>query len=483
MKNIYIKIAGFIFFMSLIVSGCSDYLDINEDPDSPTYGQITESVLLPGILSSVSYELTGGYPARASSLWTQQIATTGTGRGISTLFLQDPDVNNTWKFTLYTGVLKNARLMQEKAIESESPQYEGIAYVVQAYGVSILADFWGDAPWSEALNDDIEKPVFDSQEELYTAIDDLLEKAISTLDAAINAGGTVNGDLLYNGDVEKWKKLAYSLRARYAMRLIYAKGDDQADMVLAYFEDGFASNQDDAGFVFEDKENANNPWVQWQDKWTNLFVNKFVIDKLEADSDPRVDAFALKSEAEDIIVGGENGAVIQLDSVSLLSTQNAQGALSGRGYYINNESAVDWMTYSELMFLASEAYLFKGDIVNAQDYLHKGIKANLQKIVSNGTLNIEESDMDQFANGFILPVDFESAQKMIIEQKYIANYLQIEPYNDYRRTGYPEIPLPEVHFNDQIPVRFPYPTDPILNNKANMPVVNYATDKVWWDQK
>ena len=59
------------FLLALLVSlsGCSNWLDINKDPDSPTEDVIIESVLLPGIETSVSFELAGGYPARYPNAW------------------------------------------------------------------------------------------------------------------------------------------------------------------------------------------------------------------------------------------------------------------------------------------------------------------------------------------------------------------------------------------------------------------------------
>tara|TARA_R110002049_G_scaffold14886_7_gene61962 strand:+ start:2847 stop:4304 length:1458 start_codon:yes stop_codon:yes gene_type:complete len=485
MKSIY-KNIGLILIILVgltTVMSCSDYLDINVAPDSPSDAQVTESVILPNVLAELSYELSGGYVARASSLWTAQIATTGEGRNISTLFLDDTDVNNTWQFSLYTGILKDAKLIEQKAIETGNTQYLGISKVIQAYGLSIVADLWNEAPWSEAYDLEIIKPKFDTQEELYNSIDQLLEAAITDIDSAITSGKIVYEDLLYNGDLNKWKKLAYSLRARFAMRLIYAKGDSQADLVLLYASNGFTSNDDDAGFAFEDKEDANNPWVQWADKWTDVYINTFIVDLLGLNTDPRLDAYALNNRSTQTITGAQNGTTIQSTSTSYVSIEKNLGTLNGQSYFMKNTSNIKWMSYSELLFLVSEAYLFKQDAPNAQINLRNAIKANLDELASNGILALTSTQIINFSDGFELPASFENSQKMIIEQKYIANFLQIEPYNDYRRTGYPDIPLPVANYSSQIPERFPYGTNSILNNADNVPVVNYQTDKVWWDQK
>lgn len=485
MKKININLSKYslLLLLSVILFGCSDYIDVNTDPDSPSDDQVTEDVLLSGILSEAFYELAGGYPARASSLWTAQIATGGESRDISTLFLDDSDTNNTWQFTLFTGVLKDTGNMIAKAQVNGNSQYIGVGKVIQAYGISILADFWGQAPWSEAFDSDIAKPKFDSQESLYTSIDLLLGEAISALNTAISNGDNISNDLLYEGDLTKWKKLASSLRARYALRLTYAKGETaQADLALSYLSDGFASNADDAGFAFEDKEDANNPWAQWQDKWNDIFINQFMIDLLTPNSDPRLNAYALNEDTNSI-VGAQNGTTIQPASTSMVSNIKADGDLNGTGYFIENDSKVDLMTYSELLFIAAEAHALKSTFTTAQTFLRNAIKANLDKMVANNVIDLTGTEISNFVNSFILPTNIEDAQKIIIEQKYIANFLQIEPYNDYRRTGYPNLPLPVVAFSPQIPERFPYSSNPILNNKDNVPDINYQTDKVWWDKK
>lgn len=484
MKNLYSTYLkpSTILLLTLLLQGCSDYLDINTNPDSPSDSQVTEEVLLPGILSGFSYELVGGYFARTSSLWTAQVAVTGESRGLSTLVLQDTDVNNSWEFSLYTSVLKNAKLLEQKAEVNENLGYAGLAKVIQAYALSITADFWNAAPWSQAFDPSIGKPSFDSQEDLYLAIDTLLEDGITELVGAMESSETIEGDILYGGDLLKWREMAYALRARYAMRLVYAKGQGQADLAIGYVEKSFSSNDRNASFVFEDKESANNPWVQWEDKWTDVFINKFMVELMESNQDPRLSAYALQ-QTDGNIVGGENGTVIQLNGTSQVSIRTAVGALNANTYFVENDSSVNWFSFDELMFIAAEGYLFKGDYGNAELFMKRGVRANLEKIASQGVLTFDDSDIDNYLNSIIFPTTFEAGQKMIIEQKYIAGFLQIEPYNDYRRTGYPEVPLPVTAFNNQIPERFPYPTNPILNNTENVPDVNYVTDKVWWNQK
>jgi hypothetical protein len=74
---------------------------------------------------------------------------------------------------------------------------------------------------------------------------------------------------------------------------------------------------------------------------------------------------------------------------------------------------------------------------------------------------------------------------MIIEEKYILNFLSTEVWNDYRRTGYPPLSAADIDnptYNN-IPLRFMYAADVKQNNPQNEPEVNWLTDPVWWDKK
>jgi len=74
-----------------------------------------------------------------------------------------------------------------------------------------------------------------------------------------------------------------------------------------------------------------------------------------------------------------------------------------------------------------------------------------------------------------LPTDFESAQKMIIELKYLGNFLSVETYNDYRRTHYPDLVMPMDAEYSNVPYRMPYGTSSNLYNKDNVPTVSIST--------
>jgi hypothetical protein len=67
-----------------------------------------------------------------------------------------------------------------------------------------------------------------------------------------------------------------------------------------------------------------------------------------------------------------------------------------------------------------------------------------------------------------------------MEEKSIANFLSIENYNDWRRTGFPVLPPVPNPFIPYVPLRFPYPLAEVISNKQPQQTLTTA-DPVWWD--
>lgn len=92
-------------------------------------------------------------------------------------------------------------------------------HIYKVYLISILTDIYGDVPYSEAGKGFLEgkfTPHYDTQEEIYNGFFLELTTAVANLDAGKDK---ITGDVIFKGDVAKWKKLANSLRLRFAMRI------------------------------------------------------------------------------------------------------------------------------------------------------------------------------------------------------------------------------------------------------------------------
>jgi hypothetical protein len=481
-----------VFFLIGSLASCGNWLDVNDNPDTPTDEVVSESVLLPGIISTISYELTGGFPARYANAWVGQFSLNGLAPDIQTFKILDVDVNNTWEYTLYTNVLKNSKLLITKAEQNGNKYYAGIGKVLTAYSLAITTDLWGEVPWTEALDvENYPKPKYDSQESVYASIFSLLNEAISNFDYTEDQSDKPGSDdLLFSGNMSSWKKFAYSLIARYQMRLSYAKdGEDQADLVLSALNNSFISNAEDADFEYYDKTGEENPWYQWMSKYNTLYLDTNIYIVLKKYNDPRLDIFA------DMTYAGQTGEILPHRNGLLTTTAGVTSKLAierttydngeeVQPYFITKSTSLPFITYAEICFLKAEAYLWKGNYPNAEQSMRDGIKASLSKVQLDNSpaLNVEQID-DYISSLPALPSNFEGAQKMIIEMKYVANFLSLENYNDYRRTHYPDLIMPIDAEYDHVPYRMPYATSPKLYNKDNVPSIEIDKDKVWWDKK
>jgi len=491
MKAIY-KIFGILILLGYLTS-CSNWLDVNVNPDSPSEGVITESVLLPGIISTVSYEISGGFPARYTNAWVGQFAINALGPDRQTFKILDSDTDNPWVFTLYTNVLKNCNILMKEAEANGNTHYLGIGQTLMAYSLAVTTDLWGNVPLTEAFQPlEFPTPKYDDQESVYAAIFKLLDDAMVNLNStASQMVAPGDDDLLFQGDLSRWKKLASSLKARYAIRLTYANGGAaQADIALAALANGIESNEEDADFTYFNTTGAENPWYQWYSKFNLLYLDTNMYNVLIKYNDPRINVYAEPAYGGDKIgqiVPHRNGMLTTIPGVtsklSIERTEYDEGEPVSP-CFITKSTPWPLITFSEVCFLKSEAYLWKGDYVNAYKYLKEGTKANLMKL-QKGNVNVfTQAQAETFANLLpALPTTFEAAQQMIIELKYVANFLSVENYNDYRRTHYPVLVMPIAAQYDNVPYRLPYATSAKLYNKDNVPTVSINTDKVWWDKK
>jgi hypothetical protein len=479
--NIF-KIAIIFIITGFLSVSCEDWLDINTDPNSPSESTMTENVYLPGIEATIIYELAGGFTARYPNYWMLQIGRDALGPDFATYDIDESDVNNTWTYTVYTNALKNAVKLTRLAEENGNLYYAGISKVISAYILAITADCWGSIPWSQAFQPlGYPTPEFDSQESVYNSIFGLLDDAIANFNAPEDQQDLLPGDedYIYGGDVALWKKLAYTLKARFAMRLTYAPGKTgaaQADIVLASLSNGITSDNENPGITFESTSGAEAPWNQWWVKWESVYMwaNEFMVNLMNSKNDPRRGVYFTEVDTGGF-VGHRTGTLVP--SIAYSDT-NIISKFSD--YILAPDQTVFLITYDEAKILEAEAYLWKSMFTEAKTALDEAITSNMTR------LGVDIADIQAYIAGLgALPAGFESAQRMIIEEKYVINFLSTEVWSDFRRTGYPVMSSADIdnptHTN--IPLRFMYPADVKQNNPKNEPDVNWLTDHVWWDNK
>lgn len=501
------------------LSSCDKFLDVNEDPVNPT--SVNEAELLTGIEANFSFMVLGGYPVRVSSSW-MGYTTYPIAQSYDDYYVTENDANNTWASFSYTPVMNNCKILVEQAEAKDKHYYAAIAKIIWAYNTSILTDMFGNIPFTQALDQtQYPFPVYDSQEVVYENIQRLLDEAIAHIDNP-NQSSEVPGadDLILNGDMQKWKKLAYSLKGRYYMRLTYAPGKtaaEQSQLALNALNQGLQSNDDNVMYKYSTDLLQENPWNQYavNGRWNDFTSISGVYAQEIATGlvDLRLIVHARKEDPTRNSFEEQSGA--------LFLSSSTYGSGSPLGVmYADPDSPLPYMLYSEVSFLKAEANYLLGNKQAAKDNLIEGVladfdfvKPSFDKIaktaLDDSVLNnpvIVQNFIDQYMfsiRGFNPADDTEQdpfIYKRIAREKYIAGFLTMEPYNDYRR--YKKVngenildlnlersaSILNIRFGyEGLPYRFPYPSSEWQYNAENVGQQNVPlgyesmTIPVWWD--
>ena len=197
--------------LALSFASCEDYLDVNDNPnealDAPA-----ENVMVSAMVSVMVAH--SGEDARLAGMWTQQF--TGVDRQYAAFDVYNVTTSDFDWGKYYYGIIEQSKIVIDKSTATGNNLDLGIAKVMQAHSYGMMASVYGDIPFTESNQfPDIENPKFDGQVSVYSNVQDLLDGAIVNLQ---NSTGLIaSADLFYGGDLLKWTKLAYSMKARFYM--------------------------------------------------------------------------------------------------------------------------------------------------------------------------------------------------------------------------------------------------------------------------
>ncbi|GAA0525786.1 SusD/RagB family nutrient-binding outer membrane lipoprotein [Chitinophaga japonensis] len=448
----------------LFTGSCKKFIDVNEDPNRPT--AVGEAAILAPAELAISHGLHGGNAAIIVQEYLQVIALNQPVPNAGTYFMQHTNIDVDWT-TLYATCLNNLVRLDSVASVNGNSNYRAIARVLQAYCLGFGTDLWGDIPYTQALQGEQNfTPAYDEQAAIYDRIQALLDGAIADIaqNSAVVPGGD---DYFYGGDMSKWEKLAYTLKARYYMHLTKAPGHSaatQAGLALAALEKGMASGDDDLKFDYDGIAGQENVWYSTFLSASTLILASGFVDTLKAHNDPRLSKM-VKPAAETGLYTGRQIGDIDVGSLEAYSrpTDFYQGA-AGNNYIV---------IYLEALFLKAEATLIQSGAAAAEPIYQEAIRTHMEQ------LGVSGSDITTYltARGTLTAAN---ALQRIMEEKKVANFLSVESFTDWRRTGYP-VMIKVPNALSEIPRRLLYPQAEIVANpQPEQDAV--LTDRVWWDQ-
>ncbi|WP_069131136.1 SusD/RagB family nutrient-binding outer membrane lipoprotein [Rhodohalobacter halophilus] len=473
-----IKLLSVFVLTTLMALGCSDYLDINEDPNNPT------SAPIEGLMYQTTFETTRNTQRVGSttSFFVQHFASPNTAT--STDIHEPVSYGGTWS-NLYFNIGDLVTLIGQ-ADEIGAPHYSGVAKVLKAYNLSLLVNMFGDVPYSEAFNSETLQPAYDSSESIYNVILQDINDAITELGAAESAASPAGDDMIFGGDLAAWTRTAYSLQARFLNH--YSKlGNYDPGAVLDAVDNGFTSNDDDFEMGFFDESNAsNNPWYRVAVNNAGLLLGGWLseqtVNQLNGDTygvfDPRIEFITEPVSDEDDprfgeYVGTRNGAGRGDDP-----EQGVRAVLAVGSYYASGPTdPLENMTYAELKFIEAEAALADNQPVRAYEAYEEGIRSHMEK------LGVDQAAIDDYWNEPEVSDVTQFGIDKIMKEKYIATFLNPETWNDARRYDYQyadfEAPVNSALGGEMIRL-VRYPDSELQRNEANVPNRS-MTDRVFWD--
>ena len=508
-KKNYLPIVLLLLF--ILANSCTKNFDtLNTDP---TKG----SSIAPGQqLTGASYYLDGGRAVVYANLYVLQpfvqymSGPWGMRGGSKYIRTTYPDA--IWTTFYGQSIKQLVDLIERNKADSAVVNYIAAARIMKVYIFSLLTDLYGDIPYSQAglgYYQSIYTAKYDKQQAIYTDFFSELDQAVKQFDAAKDA---IDNDIVYNGNIDQWKRLANSLRLRLAMRLTkvdLATAETQAKAAIA---GGLMQSADDnfkmihEAYAYPDlRGNGYAQALQESDTYLYSAGASTFVNYLKQNNDPRLPCYFVNQDAN----GTDITSLTHYISIDpgLYWWDNWGDFIAGDGTDIpqaNKFSTINrsfkelqssflHMGYAEVQFLLAEA-AYRGWASNASQYFQNGISAAIDQLNMYPDMTpVSASDKASYIAAH--PLDAGKEIQEINEQKWVALFPNgYEAYANYRRTGYPvlgaitDVGL-ESETNGVLPRRLFYPASEAYDNAANYNAAlqdlggsDNWLKSVWWDK-
>lgn len=486
MKNLKNKVVSALFIVAFLVSGC-EFADTNVDPSSVLSAPIDQQ--LTSLTVNVGF-LAGSDLNRYSSLIMQQYSGQTTGATTQMQFYEQyqivgSDLNNVWE-RMYATILNDAENIINGANANNSPHYSGVAKILKAYTYQLAVDTWGTIPYSDTqkLAANV-KPKYDLDETIYTDLISLLDQGIAEVNATSSTISPGTNSTIFPGAFStsktNWIKFANTLKLRIYLHYSekspsFAKS--KIDELVNGSTQFMISNADSFQMNFVDAANARNPIDQFEtNRVGNLVANAKLVSMMNSKTDPRRQFYFTQFPANSgSYLGAVSGAPAGPGNYSRLHTF-LRGSLTGTSY--TGSAPIRMLTFAEYNFIRAEAALRFSSPGTAQTFFQTGIKASMD---SAGVL---AGDISTYiATNGILTGSPAQQLEQIINEKFISNYgVVLEPWSDWRRTGYPTLTLPSNAVTTFVPRSLFYPQSEIDLNPENATQKKDMSVKVFWDTR
>lgn len=410
----------------------------------------------------------------------------------------------------YPSAVKTVEDIMAQLVEEKKPaEMLAITKVVRVVIYQRLTDLYGDIPYSEAgrgFLKGILKPKYDAQKDIYDSMLKDLESAGATLSAASGTSAYGTADIMFNGDLGKWKRYAYSMMLRLGLRLSKIDRAAATNWATKAINGGVMESNADIAYIKhtagpEGINKNGNGEVFTAD--SNMRMSKTFIDILKGD--PRLTVLAslpekdkddkVRSNATRLNSALQKGLPNGTDSNALnanFGNDFQQFSEPNRLLITGEDAPMFFQSYAEVCFMLAEVAQTLGETARATGFYNKGVTAAMKQLALYGAGG-KISDADITAYLTANPYDPAKGLEMIGTQYWIVTFLnEYETFANWRRTGFPQltpVDYPGNMSGGEIPRRLIYPQSEQTENAKNYKaaVARQGADdlktRVWWDKK
>ena len=455
-------------------AGCSDWLTgpgLTENPNSPVSATAAQQLIAVQASAWTRFE---GQLARNASVWTQQlIGSNNQQQTYATQYQYTEDVVGTQMTGFYTGGgLVGMRNIQALSKAAGDPFMEGVAKIWEGFSFGMAASIWGDLPYSEAVSA-ITTPKLDKQVDIYTAAQKVLDDGIALLTplATTATGSCEVSDVVYCAasvtkqlQVQRWIRAAHTMKARFYLHLAERNGNAAYALALAEANQGINEAPTSVNNAIDGQgpgdfrswhgstlDQDGNIWGEFLTSRLDLAAGDVMIQILKARSDPRLPRYFDANPAGQYIGKDRN-------NISVPSTATPSNLSTVRRALPFRQPIVTW---AENQLIIAEAQCAPDVTTATFPKTCTGSAAALAAALI--PVNNVRSSVGLAALAAVTLDD-------IMTEKYLAQFQNIDVWNDYKRTCIPSTIRP-YGTATEVPGRMNYASTE-RNTNPNIPSPN-----------
>ncbi|MGB4974176.1 MAG: SusD/RagB family nutrient-binding outer membrane lipoprotein [Cyclobacteriaceae bacterium] len=523
-----------IFSILLLMSCADEVLNINDNPNLATEAEL--NLLLTGA------EATAGFWTNRTANEDAMVLSRQLYRLAPSQYSIGPDnINNDFN-GLYSAVLKEFQRIIDQGTEEERFGLVGISQVYKAYIFGLMVDLWGDIPYSDALNGETNiSPQFEGGKAIYDKLLLLLDEAKGNLDAGIANKEVVSGDIVLNGSLSRYKKVANTVKLRLLLNLRLTEPARATTEINALIAENNFVDDNNENFVFR-YGTAISPLNQnplYQQDYTGsggktFYMDNYFMYKMHNRNDPRIRYYInrqgdnteldfdttpcssrsdctyatllLNDASADGLIGRDHGDPSGIPGDNTLRATWGVYPIGGiyddgsktdatLGAGANGGGIMPWLIAANTKFMLAEAALQLGTTGDPELLFTQGMDLSIEYVYSMGnqmaatapspTNATIQTAKTTYINNRVAAYQAASNNgklNLIIEEKFAAQFGNgFDSYTDFRRTGSPNDMPASLQPLAPFLTRFPYGRSELVTNPNAPNPAPLNSEKVFWD--